>query len=208
MKKTDWSHYYTKPYITALYSSRIINNKYLSLIKKYLNSDNCSIAELGGGDSKAYGLIDSELRPSEYHIVDNNQSGLDKIREKTIGKNNVFLHNLDVLNLHISDVECDIVLSGGLIEHFSVDDTRNVILSHIQLLKRKGILIIGYPTPTFLYRLTRKISELLSLWIFHDERPLKMDEVADTVKEYCDILEHSILWRIFLTQAIIVARKR
>lgn len=59
------------------------------------------------------------------------------------------------------------------------------------------ITLIGYSTSTFLYRLTRSISELSGLLIFRDERPLNMKKVEDTISEYCDILEHSILWRIF-----------
>ena len=51
------------------------------------------------------------------------------------------------------------------------------------VLKKGGILILGFPTPTFLYKITRKTSELLGLWIFHDERPLSIDEVLADVRE-------------------------
>ena len=45
------------------------------------------------------------------------------------------------------------------------------------ILKKDGITIISFPTPTFLYRITRKICEIIGIWFFHDERPLEFEEV-------------------------------
>ena len=61
IKRTDWDRYYARPYVTARYSARIVNNNYLSLIKKYRGADRLIIAELGGGDSGVYPLVDAEL---------------------------------------------------------------------------------------------------------------------------------------------------
>ena len=114
--------------------------------------------------------------------------------------------NRDIMDLDLK-IESDIVFSVGLIEHFSVENTRQAVLSHFKALKEDGILILSFPTPTFLYKITRKIAELLGLWIFHDERPLKIDEVLETVNKHGELLERKIIWPIFLTQAMLVVRK-
>ena len=163
--------------------------------------------EFGGGNSCFYELFDETFQPKAYYIVDNNQVGLDEFSRKIGKRENTYLINQDILDPSLK-VECDVVFSVGLIEHFSVENTRKAILSHFDVLKKGGILILGFPTPTFLYKITRKISELLGLWMFHDERPLKISEVLDTVSPFGELLEKKIIWSIFLTQAMLVIKKR
>lgn len=207
MEKTDWNRYYEKPYKFAGFSKGVITKIVLKYIKKYAPAEtDFSIMEFGGGNSCFYELFDQTFHPKKYYIMDNNQVGLDAFHRK-IGKR----ENTELLNRDILDpgpvVKNDIVFSVGLIEHFSVKNTREAILSHFRMLKKGGILILGFPTPTFLYKITRKLSELLGLWIFHDERPLKIDEVLETVNKHGELLEKKIIWPIFLTQAILVVRK-
>ena len=102
----------------------------------------------------------------------------------------------------------DIVLSAGLVEHFTGDNFTKVIEAHFALAKSDGIVIITFPTPTLLYKLTRKLSELTGQWIFHDETPLKMGEVRQAVKRFGIIESEEINWPIILTQGIIVTRKK
>ena len=68
-------------------------------------------------------------------------------------------------------------------------------------------MILFFPTPTFLYRTTRSLAELLRVWIFHDERPLDAAEVEAAIAPHGTILHKEIIWNNFLTQQIIIARK-
>lgn len=211
--KTDWDAYYAHTYKTAAFSKKITAENLVRLMEK----SGCrgkTIAELGGANSCFFDQIREKLKPSEYHIIDNNLAGLDKFHKRALksdpGSGAVFLHNQDVLNLHPDNLkkQVDVVFSVGLIEHFSVEDTRKAIESHFKLLKSEGILILSFPTPTPLYRLTRFMSEILGMWIFHDERPLTREEVIHGMAGYGTVLHEKIVWPILLTQFMIVARKK
>lgn len=204
---TDWNKYYKKTYKTA-YISRLFTIRHtLNYLKKYVSgASSCTITEFGGGNSCFYQTFQKVLKPSVYYIVDNNQTGLDVLQNRIGNPQGVILLNRDILNL-TADWQSDIVYSVGLIEHYSIENTRKALLAHLAVLKPGGLLVIGFPTPTILYRISRKISQWLGLWIFHDERPLKKEEVLETLNPYGQILETSILWPIFLTQAFIVLRK-
>jgi SAM-dependent methyltransferase len=208
MKKTDWNTYYSKPYKFAGFTKRIITRVVLKYIRKYSPPQgNFTMLEFGGGNSCFYELFNRVFQPDKYYIVDNNQVGLEAFRRRTGERRNTVLVNRDILEPG-PDVECDLVFSVGLIEHFSVENTRKAVLSHFSVLKKGGILILGFPTPTFLYKITRKMSELLGLWIFHDERPLAIAEVLDTTGQYGELLDRTVIWPIFLTQAVLVIKKR
>ncbi|EKO15691.1 class I SAM-dependent methyltransferase [Leptospira kirschneri] len=102
----------------------------------------------------------------------------------------------------------DIVFSVGLIEHFNVENTRKAFLNHLQFVKTPGVLIVTFPTPTFLYRMTRFFAECLGMWIFHDERPIQESEIRSLVpSSNYNIREYSIIWPIVLTQGMIVITK-
>jgi SAM-dependent methyltransferase len=205
--KTDWDRYYEKPYKTASFSRPITIKHVLGYLKKYAPKDRpFTITEFGGGNSCFYETFANELKPQTYYIVDNNQTGLDAFRSRIGEREDTVLLNRDIMDCK-ADWQSDVVYSVGLIEHFLAPDTRKAVLAHLQVLKPGGLLILGFPTPTFLYRITRKMAEILGLWIFHDERPLKREEVLETVKPYGSVLESDILWPIFLTQAFIVLKK-
>lgn len=209
MKKTDWDSYYEKPYKTSGFLKGIVTRRLLNVIKKYSPVEKgVSLLEFGGGNSCFYELFDRTFEPSGYYIVDNNQVGLNRFAERIGERPNTHLMNRDILDTAGSgDIQCDIVFSIGLIEHFSPENTRKAILSHFKVLKRGGLLILGFPTPTFLYRITRKISEILGLWMFHDERPITIGEVLETVDGHGCVLEKKIIRAIFLTQAMVVIKK-
>ncbi len=75
----------------------------------------------------------------------------------------------DVLRLGDLGFQADVVFSIGLIEHFDPAGTRQAIEAHFALLKPGGYAIISYPTPTWLYRAARTLTEAAGLWKFHDE---------------------------------------
>ena len=204
---TNWDQYYSKPYKTATFTRRITADVLHRLIRQYAphKEINFKLCELGGANSCFYEGIKREFNPALYHIIDNNKLGLKKFRERLGNDKSVALSNQNVLDLKQTPT-FDMVFSVGLIEHFSVEDTKKAIAAHFRLLKPQGIAVISFPTPTFLYRITRFLAQLLGLWIFHDERPLRMDEVKHAFDEFGIILFDKIIWSIILTQRIMVVR--
>lgn len=209
MKRTDWDSYYSNPYKTSTFSRRITSNKIIRLLKQYIreSESEIKIAELGGANSCFYKRINSYFYPQKYLIVDNNQLGLDKTLQRLNKSNNIHIKFEDVLNSTDYSEKFDIVFSVGLIEHFSAEDTQKCIAAHFDYLESSGICLITFPTPTWLYKITRRCAELLGMWIFYDERPLAMNEVINEVKKYGLIKHKSITWPIFLTQGVILSIK-
>ena len=103
--------------------------------------------------------------------------------------------------------KADLVFSVGLIEHFSPLNTARMVRRHFELAKTGGLVILFFPTPTPLYRATRFCAELLRLWMFHDERPLRSAEVERVIAPYGHVVHRELIRANFLTQRIIVARK-
>jgi cyclopropane fatty-acyl-phospholipid synthase-like methyltransferase len=163
------------------------------------------LIELGGANSCFYDAIQDQVRPRSYSILDNNPLGLQKFRERIASCTGRILE-ADVLGYQGSP-EFDAVFSVGLIEHFSPEDTRRSVLTHWHLVRPGGVMILFFPTPTWLYRITRWFSEALGLWIFHDERPLRPSEVSGALPADAELVHQSTIWPIFLTQSILVARK-
>jgi hypothetical protein len=75
-KKTDWDDYYENPYETAAFSRKIVTNRLMRLLTPHCRKGEFTIAELGGANSCFYEIITKELKPVEYHIFDNNDTGL------------------------------------------------------------------------------------------------------------------------------------
>lgn len=207
--KTDWDRYYRKPYVTATVTRKYTAAVLARLIERYASvTTDIAIVELGGANSCFYEKLAERFSPRRYAVVDNNAPGLRMFRQRIGERPSVALYHEDVLEISPAPApDADLCFSIGLIEHFSPADTKRAIVSHFHLLRKGGLLILGFPTPTFLYRITKKLSEMLGLWIFYDERPLGMDEVLETVRAHGCVLEKKILWPVFLTQGVIVARK-
>jgi len=207
-KKTDWTQYYNSPYKTASITRKITGHILIKTIRKYIgNVKNLSIIELGGANSAFLELLIRAFHPLEYIIIDNNQAGLDKTKTRITKDNNVAVLNIDILNLDIKK-QADLVLSIGLIEHFDETGTGKVIKAHFDLLKPEGFAVMTFPTPTMLYKIIRYAAEALGLWIFHDERPILIEEVLKTAEIYGDNKEFKIIWPIFLTQGLVVFQKK
>ncbi len=204
---TNWTSYYARPFILAKITRGITGFYLRRLIRKNLSKSGPAIIELGGADSCFLERLNASLRPSRYTIIDNNASGLEKTEKRIGNRLRIHLVNNDVLNPALG-AAADLVFSIGLVEHFTPEDTRQALRTHFALAAEDGLVVVGFPTPTVLYRGVRKLSELLGLWMFPDERPLTFDEVLGTVSEFGDVLDRKIVWPIFLTQGIIVARKR
>jgi len=202
--KTDWDLYYDKPFPAARYTRKLMGNILVRLIKRFGERTAPCITELGGANSCFYELIKNELKPARYIIIDNNEMGLKKMYEKT--DKNTILHHADIMEFE-TELKADIVLSVGLIEHFPKELLEKAIDAHFKLVKESGIVIITFPSPTFLYKFTRACSEFLGLWIFHDETPLRIDDVLKMVATKGTVLYRAIIWRIILTQGVVVVQK-
>jgi SAM-dependent methyltransferase len=203
-RATDWDRYYQASAFTSRFTRPITTKRLLSTFQRYSKPEPI-IVELGGANSCVFDAVVGTMRPTEYHVVDNNRYGLDLLRQR-VTRSGVFLHCASVLELDLT-LQADVVFSIGLIEHFDEVGTRKAIHAHFRLLKSGGIAIITFPTPTFLYRATRGLAELTRQWAFHDERPLQPVEVVSAVQGQGEVLHRHLIWPIFLTQTIMVIRK-
>lgn len=215
LAKTDWDSYYNRPYISASITRKITTSVLSSRISDFVNENSLagkfSITELGGANSCFFESLDSKFKPSSYTIVDNNKIGLEKFKERFPSSQNVRLQEFDILksssNVPFAIEQSDCVFSIGLIEHFTGEELIKSIEAHYHFVRPGGLIIISFPTPTFLYRITRSIAETLGMWIFHDETPLYFKEVEPFLSKQAEILRHDIIWPIVLTQTMVVAKK-
>jgi cyclopropane fatty-acyl-phospholipid synthase-like methyltransferase/glycosyltransferase involved in cell wall biosynthesis len=211
-EKTDWARYYEETHLTSMMTRSITTARLLEYLRlSGENTSECSIVEIGGGNSSFYETINARILPSAYIIIDNSLVGLTKFQERfpdPVGRGEVRLHHCDVLQLEPETrAKADVCFSVGVIEHFSPEEMRKAIDAHFDLVKDNGLVVISFPTPTWLYLLTRKIAERMGRWHFPDERPLRGAEVREVMAKHGVILKEEIIWPIFLTQCIIAARK-
>jgi len=202
--RTDWDLYYSKQPKTAFITRKLTENRLLALMSRYA-PPNPSILELGGANSCFHDALQDKLKPKAYTIVDNNDAGLRKFQQRWPGFS-TSCFNINLLKSDLYDVSnhFDIVFSVGLIEHFSPEETHVVVKRHWEKVAERGVVIITYPTPTFLYCLTRAALEWCGMWKFPDERPLKFSEIARSIPKNVKILHRQINWPIFLTQEVVV----
>lgn len=209
MRATDWTGYYTATPFTAKLTRRYTRAVLLAALRRYtaLSPPNSGcIVELGGANSCFLDRILRELAPREYHIVDTNEYGLNLLRRRIKPEHNVTLHNISALEYRPSE-PADVVFSVGLIEHFDPGGTEAMIRAHFKVLRPGGCAIISFPTPTWLYRVARNLTEALGLWKFPDERPLRRLEVINTARELGEIVYEKTLWPLVFTQQLLVIKK-
>jgi hypothetical protein len=206
---TDWDRYYTAVPATAKLTREYSKAVLLDTINRHAMPDGnspLSIIEIGGGNSCFVDSILSNIRCRSYDVIDTNRYGLSLLEKKGLDSRVVRLHEQSVLDLS-AGAEADLVFSVGLVEHFDPAETRQAVDAHFDILREGGVAIITFPTPTWLYRISRKLIEAVGMWKFPDERPLQPSEVLTTVRERGEVLEHSTMWPLILTQHRIVARK-
>ncbi|MFH0996862.1 MAG: methyltransferase domain-containing protein [Pseudomonadota bacterium] len=206
MNRTDWDHYYERPYKTAAVTRRITAFYLIRLLLRSLETERPSIIELGGANSCFIDALYAKLNPADYTVVDNNELGLSLLEQRKREKSNLILVNDDVLN-PCREAAADLVFSVGLIEHFDVSGTRAAIGTHFRFARPGGFVLLGFPTPTWLYRATRGLSEFLKLWQFPDERALSVREVLETVSQHGVVRAEALIWPIFLTQGLLLCKK-
>jgi putative flippase GtrA len=202
---TDWDAYYAKPTPTAHLTRRYTTAVLAETLRRYVKerSPAPEIVEIGGANSGFIDPVARSCRASRYHVIDSNAYGLDLLRERPAGPCPLELHHADIRK-DAPDLGGDAVFSVGLIEHFDRTGTREVVQAHFDLLRAGGIVLITFPTPTWLYRVARMAAEALGVWRFHDERPLLRDEVLEAVGDRGRLLHERVLWPIVFTQRLMV----
>ena len=209
MAKTDWDAYYRQPASFAPLTRKITERKLIGLLSRFDPRTSAKgFCELGGGDSCIFDAIRSRYPGSLYTVVDNNALGLELFRQRHGGDAAIQVVERDVLSNALVDLQADVVLSLGLIEHFSPDETAQAVRAHFAAAREGGLVMITFPTPTWLYRATRTVAEAVGVWAFPDERPLRVADVEAEVLRYGDLLHSSITWGVVLTQGVLVCRAR
>ncbi len=207
IRKTDWDVYYGKTYKITSFTRKTTERLLLKLLRKHGgNLGTKKIVELGGANSCFFDAIKTKISPQGFHVIDNNQKGLDLFAARVISDSTVSFENMDVLSISPQPLY-DIAFSIGLIEHFDPEGTAKAIKAHFDSVKDGGIVIISFPTPTILYIFARKVAEWVGIWFFHDERPLRFNEVIGETSKYGELLFKKINWLVILTQGFVVVKK-
>lgn len=208
MERTDWDSYYRRPAATAQVTRRFTQRLLIRTFRRAIrpSSPGISICELGGANSCFADALVESLPVASYHIIDSNQFGI-SLLEKKYGSNGVVSWECaDVMDAVNPQRLFDIVYSVGLIEHFDIERTAIAVSRHFELVKPAGIVVITFPTPTWLYRVSRGSIEAVRQWQFPDERPLGFEEVRNAISPHGKIVREFINWPIILTQGVVVAR--
>ena len=206
--RTDWEAYYRRPSLFAPLTRRITKRVILREVTRAAQGKAlATIVELGGGGSPFLRAFRQHFPDAELMAMDTNPLGLHVLETQMPGDARLLAINRDVLEVCDSPVGADLVYSVGLIEHFDSARTARAIDAHFAHTCPGGLVLITFPTPTWLYRSTRYVAERLGVWGFPDERPLLPDEVVATVRRHGKVLRLFVNWPIVLTQAVVVARK-
>jgi len=207
-EKTNWDEYYNAPFKTASISRKFTEKKLHKLIETFKPEAVQHICELGGGNSYFFPKLREKYPQALYTIIDNNQRGLDIFHEQHHNDQKIALLNGNVIEPEFDIAAADLVFSIGLIEHFLPDNTARAIQTHFACARPGSLIIITFPTPTWLYVTARHLTELAGVWKFPDERPLRINEVLNEVAKHGEILHISINWPVVFTQGFIIARAK
>lgn len=204
---TDWDAYYRQPARPATITRRITGRLLTRLMKKHASAPVRTLCELGGANSCFYERLRTAFPDAAYVVADNNTYGLQLLRERARADTALSAHMVDLYHPPVGLPAGDVVFSVGLIEHFNPEGTARVIRAHFDVTRPGGVVIITFPTPTWLYRATRFLAEMVGVWRFPDERPLTFAEVEAEVARHGAVLETLVNWPIILTQGIVVTRR-
>lgn len=207
-ENTDWDQYYRKPSKASRFTRALTTNKIIRLLRPFTQCGEISVCEIGGANSCILPAIAEQFGLERYHIIDNNLYGLSLLNDGA-NDHHVSSEHLNILSEGPREEDLfDIVLSIGLIEHFDEAGTKRAIEEHIIRCRPDGVILLTFPTPTWLYTATRWGAEKLDSWNFPDERPLRFPEVLKGLSDKADIIHTSITWGTVLTQGCVLARVR
>lgn len=193
----------------SLMTQKYTLKKLVSIIMAYQEDKLLEVMEIGGGNSCFAEGFCQRLKVRGYSVIDNNELAVKLVKDKHPA---VRCYCLDILNQkelqdNVQDYY-DVVYSIGLIEHFRGENIKKVIEAHFGMVKEDGIVIISFPTPTLQYRITRKLMEFIHVWQFHDEKPLKWEEVRQYFEKNGNVLYRKINRKLPLTQMIVAVKRK
>lgn len=207
---TDWNKYKSD---SDSFFHRIflesVTKAYAGLLKHAKFREPITILELGCGTGYTNKWLCRKYKVKKITLVDSNERMLN-IAAKTLSKElckKEFI-KADFFRLK-SEEKYDLVHSQGVIEHFEPKKRLELLKKHADLTKAEGYCVIYFPTPTFTYVLLRKIMEILGIWIFHDEVPLKKGTVTEEMESFgLKEVKGNYLSRFFLTEYGVLFKKK
>lgn len=211
MQPDAWTKYYNQHHVPPFIIEQLWKNYYSALTRHIQpNQSGLIIAELGGAGENLFAdkFYQNFDKVQEYHVLDNNVTGLELTRQNA--KESMILHEADLLDMDAVstlDLKADIVFSAGLIEHFTVEDTSKMIEAHFKLVRPGGLVLLSFPTPTAIYWGFRWLLEKTNKFPPLFERPLTPKEVIQTTDKLGGLLESHKIWSTILTQQLILVRQ-
>lgn len=210
-KKTNWKEYYRKRTVISQCSAWLCAKNLYSVFHKNQLGETIEvkrIVELGGGNSALYKYIRKFFPQAYIILIDKEEFNESAFCRESCNDARLQCKVEDILTQKADyDASADLVFSIGLIEHFSVKDTALMIRRHFEQCRPGGLVLLSFPTPTFMYRSVRGLMEKLNLWIFHDERPLQVYEVECEMNRYGTKIGEKLDSRMGLTQKILLYKK-
>lgn len=211
-RSTDWKRYYKKRSIFSKLSGYLCQRS-LQGVFKSLNSSEAAfttIVELGGGNSIIYPWLRQRFPRSRILLIDKEEFAEPHFLRAAKNDQALTCLRHDLLENCPEPTRLlgDLVLSFGLVEHFSPHGTREMLERHFECCRPGGIVLVSFPCATPLYRGTRRLMELLGQWQFHDERLLPPQEVRNVMDQHGVELLSKLDIRLGLTQLILVYRKK
>jgi len=203
---TDWDAYYRTPARLARLTRGITQRALLRAVARFAPAPS-SILELGGGNSQFLCALHARFPGARLAAIDSNPMGLRLLQDRAPKGAALTTVTADLFEPCAEVAPADLVFSVALVEHFEPARTARAIAIHFAHARPGGLVIITFPTPTWLYRVTRRLAELAGAWAFPDERPLELSEVTGEVARHGDLLECRINWAVVLTQGMVVARR-
>ncbi len=182
---TDWDRYSKRIKISRI-TLGFIWKAYLDLLTGIHFREPVKIIELGCGTGYNTLQMTKLFQVSKVTLVDSNPNVLAIVEKKLSGIRceKEFLLQ-DLFNLDLSE-KYDIVHSQGLLEHYALEQRRELIHLHRELLSKNGVALILVPTPSTVYKFWRGLLEKLHLWIYPDETAITRSEFNADL-EYNDL---------------------
>lgn len=218
-QSTNWALFYNQRGKASSVTARFAFSSFVKLVKPHLAVQNAPtergdtyVIELGGANSVFYPALRRAFPQDRLVLVDKCASSVAFARQT---------HSDLRLQLLMSDLleapsgakqelqgKANLTFSFGLIEHFSVEDTRRIITRHFALTKPGGLVFLSFPTPTLFYKASRYVLETCGLWPFHDERPLHFCEVRKAAAPWGTELDSAVCHRLGLSQGVLLYKKK
>jgi hypothetical protein len=202
----NWDEYYDT-YPVPEWLAKRMWHEFKTVLQPHVPDHHLTVVELGGADSDILHRFEKSFSVNQYHVVDNNEAGLKRFH-KRYGNGVGVAHLKDLVEESPPDLQADLAISGGLIEHFEPTGTTSMIQRHFDCVRPGGLVLMSFPRSTVPYWLTRKLATRLGLFSAdHYERPLDPGEIRPVLQKHGEVLAYTTIWSIGLTQSVTLTRK-